>query len=309
MFIFCSSTKKVTLLPFYGGAKGQSLQIIEYSDGRIETVIVKNPNAPIDTPAISVNTSELENPVLPSIYELSDFGSNIKKIQDSALKVVKLQEMAKKKGELSESEEALHKENLEILNQSAQNLAELQEELHPFDFEGREGLSSWFERKGSKDKKKKEEEKKRKEEEKKRKEEEERKRKEEEKKKKEEEKRKKEEYEKKKKEEEEEKRRKEEYEKKKKEEEEERKRKENEERKQEETDKGKEEEKRKEQENEKEVEAVIDEDAVEVNLPQEDASVAEAKPVGLAVAGNYFTLSYINFMLQKIRILILYFSK
>lgn len=207
---------------------------------------------------MTVNASELENPVLPSIYELNDFGSNLKKIQDSALKVVKLQELAKKRGELTTSEEAQHRENIDILNQSAQNLAYLQEELQPFETEGREGLSTWFERKASasKDKKKKEDERKKKEEEKKKKEEEEKKKKEEEKKKKEEEKR----------------------------------RKEDEKRKEEEKEKSKlEEEKRKEEEKENEEQKgeITEDEAVEINLPQEDASVAEAKPVGLAVAGNY----------------------
>lgn len=215
----------------------------------------------MENPEVTVNTSELENPVLPSIYELNDFGTNIKKIQDTALKVVKLQETAKERGELTDSEETLYKESMDILSQSAQNLAHLQEELHPLDFEGREGLSSWLDRRLTKDKnKKKDEDKRKKEEEKKKKEEEEKKKKEEE------EKKKKDEEEKKKKEEE-------------------KKKKAEEKRKEEEK---KEEEKRKEEEMEKEGEKEEgeDDDAIEINLPREDASVAEAKPVGLAVAGK-----------------------
>lgn len=271
-FSLFSASKKITLLPFYGGAKGQSLQITEYSDGRIETAIVKNPEIPVENTNITVNTSELENPVLPSIYELSDLGSNIRKIQDTALTVVKLQEKAKEKGALNEAEEALYKQSMVILNRTAQNLANLQNEMHPLDLESREGLSSWFERKSSssKDKnKKKEEDKRKKEEEKRKKEEEEKKKKEEEKRKKDEEKKKKEEQEKKKKDEE----------KKKKEEENKRLEEEMEKKKQEE-----EKEREKEEEKEKEGEKEED-DGVEITPPDEDASVAEAKPVGLAVAG------------------------
>lgn len=192
--------------------------------------------------------------MLPSIYELNDFGSNIKKIQDTAQKVVQLQERAKERGALSAPEEAQYKENMEILSMSAQNLASLQDEMPLFDLEGREGLSSWFERKASssKDKKQKENEKKKREEEKKRKEEEERKRKEEEKRKQEEEEKKKKEEEKRKEEEE------------------------------------------KEKEKESEKEEGDDDDAVEINLPQEDASVAEAKPIGLAVAGKRKIYSSLN---------------
>ncbi|KAJ8956864.1 hypothetical protein NQ318_014279, partial [Aromia moschata] len=211
-------------------------------------------NYPENTEEV-IDAAELENPPLPSKYELEEFGNYIKNIQDTALKIVKLQEIAKSKGKLSESEEAKYKQHMESLNKSAQSLAEMQEESNPLDFESREGLGAWFERRAAssnkkdKNKKKEEEDKKRKEEERKRKEEESKKKKdEEEKRKKEEEKKKKEEEDKKRKEEEE---------------------------------------KRKEEEKEEEIdEEEEDNDSITINLPPEDASVAEAKPVGLAVAGE-----------------------
>lgn len=255
--IIFRKSEKVTIIPFYGGAKGQALQIVEGKDGQVVTTIIKIPenySENSENLEETINTAELENPPLPSKYELDEFGNYIKNIQTTALKVIKLQEAAKRNGKLSEAEEVIYKESMDSLNQSARNLARLQEETNPLDFEGREGLSAWFERKQSNKKDK--DKNKRKEDEDRKKKEEEKKRKEEEKKKAEENKRKEEERKK------QEERRKEE----------ERKKAENQKR---------EEEKHKEEEDEDD-----DDDSITINLPPEDASVAEAKPVGLAVAGN-----------------------
>lgn len=231
---------------------------MEGKDGQVVTTIIKIPenySENSENLEETINTAELENPPLPSKYELDEFGNYIKNIQTTALKVIKLQEAAKRNGKLSEAEEVIYKESMDSLNQSARNLARLQEETNPLDFEGREGLSAWFERKQSNKKDK--DKNKRKEDEDRKKKEEERKRKEEEEKKKAEENKRKEEERKK-----QEERRKEE----------ERKKAENQKR---------EEEKHKEEEDEDD-----DDDSITINLPPEDASVAEAKPVGLAVAGN-----------------------
>ncbi|KAJ8930696.1 hypothetical protein NQ314_016461, partial [Rhamnusium bicolor] len=210
--------EKVTIIPFYGGGKGQVLQIVETSDGRVTTTIIKRPENYSENPEEVVNAADLENPPLPSKYESDEFVNNLRNIQNTALKVIKLQEVAKKNGGLSESEGAIYKENMDALSQSAKNLAKIQEDSNPFDFESREGLSAWFERKAARGRG----EKKEKEEEEKKKLEEENKRKEEE-------------------------------------------------------------EKRKEEEKEEEID---DEDSIAINLPPADASVAEAKPVGLAIAGE-----------------------
>ncbi|KAF7267453.1 hypothetical protein GWI33_019319 [Rhynchophorus ferrugineus] len=235
---------RIILVPFYGGAKGQSLQITETTDGQVlSSVIVKTPNnlpSPSEQTEIEIDPLELENPPLPSKFDIDLFEGYeyIKNIQKNAGEIVKLQEKAKRNGELTESEETKYNEHMSIINSYVQKLAEAQENSNS-GFENREGLSSWFDRQRENTKKKTEEkrkaEKKKEEEDKKRKEEEENKKKEEEIK------RKKEEL--------------------------------------------------KEQEKEKEKEKVEEEeeednDAVAINLPPDDASVAEAKPIGLAVAGD-----------------------
>lgn len=217
VFLTCSyiaeTHPKVTLIPFYGGGKGQSLQIVEKADGSVMTYIIKTPEIKPTIPEESINTSELENPPLPSKQD-RDFSSDIRNIHKTALDIIKLQDTAKKNGHLSPEQEKAYRKNMDSLNSSAKNLAELQQEEDEFSFENREGLSEWFERKKTiqkeKDKKKEEEENKKK----------------------------------------------------------------------------PEGEKNKEEEKEKEEEESEDSDGVAIGLPPEDASVAEAKPVGLAVAGK-----------------------
>ncbi|XP_018577234.1 protein MNN4 [Anoplophora glabripennis] len=246
-------SEKITIVPFYGGGKGQALQIVENKEGQVTTTIIKIPENYSENLEETINTAELENPPLPSKYELDEFGNYVRSIQSTALKVIKLQEAAKRNGKLSEEEEVIYKESMDSLNQSAKNLAKLQEETNPLDFEGREGLSAWFERRQTNKKDK--DKNKRKEDEDKKKKEEDKKRKEEEDKKKAEENRKKEEQ----------------------------KIKEEERKKEEEKNK---EDNRKKEEEKQEEEEDDDDDSITINLPPEDASVAEAKPVGLAVAGE-----------------------
>ncbi|CAH1133247.1 unnamed protein product [Ceutorhynchus assimilis] len=156
----------------------------------------------------------LENPQLPSKFDGFDY--LIKSIQHKAAEIVKLQEIAKKNGELTESEQDEYREHMKSINESSKSLAEAQESAS-LTFETREGLSEWFDmkREKTKDKNKKKDSK--------------------------------------------------------------------------DKDKKKEEEsKKEEQEKVEEEEENVDQDneGVAINLPPADASVAEAKPVGLAVAGE-----------------------
>lgn len=185
-------------------------------DGTVFTSIIKTPPKKHHASTEEPEVTELENPPLPSKQDI-DFGSNLKNIHETAINIIKLQEIAKKNGQLSAEQEETYQKNIEELNTSARNLAELQQQEDEFS-ENREGLTEWFERKKST---KKDKDKKKKEEEEKKKEEEDKKRKEEE----------------------------------------------------------KEEEEETDEENE-------ETDGIAIGLPPPDASVAEAKPVGLAVAGN-----------------------
>ncbi|KAF5273643.1 hypothetical protein FQR65_LT04643 [Abscondita terminalis] len=166
-------------------------------------------------------------------------------IQPSDLEMPQLPQRPTR-GEIDDEEESEYRENLESLHLSAEKLAEIHNrDDEEFNFSENTDLTEWLARKKSNKK--------------------DNKKKEEEKKKKEEEKRKEEEEEKRK------------------EEEEEKRKKEEEKRKQE-----KEEEEKRKQEKEKEGETEEisgNDEEVVINLPPEDASVAEAKPVGLAVAG------------------------
>lgn len=230
------------------------MQIIEKPDGSVITTIINTPHQIEDTNfENNINPTELENPPLPTKFDTEDFSDNLRRIQGLAVRIIKLQEVLKETGKLTSSEEVAYKENLETLSQSAQKLANIQEGSNPISIENREGLSAWIENRKSspgktKTKKKEGEDQKKKEDDKKRKAEEQ--------KKKDEEKRK------------EENRKQEELEEQKKKVE---KQTENEEK--EENNQGEKEEQ--------------EGDSETIDLPPEDASVAEAKPIGLAVAGRY----------------------
>ncbi|XP_066256902.1 GTPase activating protein homolog 4-like isoform X3 [Euwallacea similis] len=217
-----NKSNSVTLIPFYGGAKGQSLQISNTPLGQVISIVQtpEQPLPPLEQTEIEIDPTELENPPLPSSYDTEHYEGEI----------VKLQELAKAKGGLTPAEESMYQQHMKSINQSAKKLAEFQDNT-ALTLENRQGLTQWFERKreSTKDKnKKKEEEKKRK--------------------------------------------------------------KEEEKKKMEEDMKKKKQEKENQKEEEEKVEEEADEDqvndAVAINLPPDDASVAEAKPVGLAVAGE-----------------------
>ncbi|XP_065172288.1 uncharacterized protein [Atheta coriaria] len=88
---------KITLLPFYGGAKGQTLQITENLDGTVSTEVLQGQFPAIEPEGEEEEAVEaVENPVLPVRRE-SDYGQNIKNIHRSALNIIRLQEAAKTK--------------------------------------------------------------------------------------------------------------------------------------------------------------------------------------------------------------------
>jgi len=256
---------KVSYLPFYGGAKGQVLQVTENADGTIQTMVIDKPNiVDSNNQELSIpDVEHVEHPELPNRNDRNsrrninqspktNYERNLSAIQNSALNILNLQETAKRAGgRLSSDEEETYKRYMQTISDSADSITQIfSKDLQDDNVHNRaaEGLSAWFARKknSSSSAKKKEEEEKRKKEE--------------------EAKRKKEEEERKKKKEEEDRKRKKEEEDKKKKEEEDRKK--------------KEEEEKKKIENENE-----DDDTIAVDLPSDEASVAEAKPIGLAVAG------------------------
>lgn len=197
---------KITLLPYYGGAKGHTLQIAEMPDGKVTTTIIKTPPsqttttiAPEEPPTTQI--TEIEYPPLPSKTE-QNFSTNLKSIHRNALNVIKLQEQQKSQGHLTETEEQIYKESVDSLHESSDNLARLQDNDEDYDSDSGGTLSSWFERKKTNK-----------------------------------------------------------------------------------LDKNKNKNSEKKEGEKEEEEGDDGEDGIEINLPPEDASVAEAKPVGLAIAG------------------------
>lgn len=109
----------VTNLPFYGGAKGQVLQIRRNSDGTITTEIVKQEKV------------EIEN---ETSADMNSFQENLANIQKAASELVALQQTVKSAGKLTESDRNKYATNLEKLGISAQNLAHIQQSSSQDDF-------------------------------------------------------------------------------------------------------------------------------------------------------------------------------
>lgn len=109
----------VTNLPFYGGAKGQVLQIRRNSDGTVTTEIVKQ-----DKVEMEIEISD----------DMNSFQENLANIQKAASELVALQQTVKNSGKLTEGDRAKYAENLEKLGISAQNLAHIQQSGDQDDF-------------------------------------------------------------------------------------------------------------------------------------------------------------------------------
>lgn len=109
----------VTNLPFYGGAKGQVLQIRRNSDGTVTTEIVKQDKV------------EIEKEVSDDMHS---FQENLANIQKAASELVALQQTVKSSGKLTDADRTKYAANLEKLGISAQNLAHIQQSGDQDDF-------------------------------------------------------------------------------------------------------------------------------------------------------------------------------
>lgn len=197
---------KISYLPYYGGAKGQTLQITELEDGEILMEIIKDPEPSSTTTESSPEaTTEIDLPNFSPTIVTADLHRNVQEIHRSASGIIDLQQKAKERGEgLNESEKSEYERNLGKLVENAENAA------REGDYDYDDGLMAWFERKKNNKLQKEENKKKKKQ-----------------------------------------------------------------------PEDGKKEEAEKEEEDED-----GGDESVSINLPPDDASVAEAKPVGLAVAGR-----------------------
>lgn len=107
-----NNNEEILNLPFYGGAKGQYLQIRHKPDGTIEREVVRE--------------SDLD--MRDSFYY------NLYEIQRAAGELVSLQEKVKKTGVLTTDGQKTYASNLEKLGISAQKLAHIQKDTSVDDF-------------------------------------------------------------------------------------------------------------------------------------------------------------------------------
>lgn len=124
----------VVKLPYYGGSKGQVLEIRQRPDGTIYSRIlvdeIKTDILKEDLEKLDKTKSLIEEATKPEAKPESDntFEINLQSIQLAAAELVSLQENFKKSGELSSEQQKKYTANLEKLGVSAQKLAHIQQD-------------------------------------------------------------------------------------------------------------------------------------------------------------------------------------
>lgn len=129
-------------LPFYGGLKGQFLQVQNREDGSINTYILaatptdqltKQGIGAAAAASISITADSSETNKKPAQTQ-STFEQDFNKIQLAAARLVAIQEMAKRKGMFSAEDNQIYANSLLELGQAAQSLAMLQQSGQIKDF-------------------------------------------------------------------------------------------------------------------------------------------------------------------------------
>ncbi|XP_058459645.1 putative mediator of RNA polymerase II transcription subunit 12 isoform X1 [Malaya genurostris] len=123
----------VLKLPFYGGARGQILEIRKNSDGTVVSKILRGDDDDMELKVHQI-VDELKNneEILAEDDDLraadQSFGDYLLNIQKAAASLVTLQEQVKKTGKLSTDQKKIYAENLEKLGVAAQKLAHVQQQ-------------------------------------------------------------------------------------------------------------------------------------------------------------------------------------
>ncbi|XP_053675834.1 uncharacterized protein LOC128726074 [Anopheles nili] len=129
----------VLKLPFYGGARGQILEIRKNSDGTVVSKILRGDDEDMelkvhhmgDEPQPGLKPSSIEQALEASDEDIKgadqSFGDYLLKIQNAAASLVSLQETVKKTGKLSSDQRKVYTDNLEKLGVAAQKLAHIQQ--------------------------------------------------------------------------------------------------------------------------------------------------------------------------------------
>ncbi|XP_049298534.1 uncharacterized protein LOC125771680 isoform X2 [Anopheles funestus] len=128
----------VLKLPFYGGARGQILEIRKNSDGTVVSKILRGDDEDMELKVQQVadEPSPVKQVSNEQTLDTSDedlkgadqsFGDYLLKIQNAAASLVSLQETVKKTGKLSTDQRKVYTDNLEKLGVAAQKLAHIQQ--------------------------------------------------------------------------------------------------------------------------------------------------------------------------------------
>lgn len=120
-------------LPFYGGARGQILEIRKNSDGTVVSKILRG-----DDNGMELKVHQIVDDLKNNEDSLSEdeeikaadqtFGDYLLNIQKAAASLVTLQEQVKKSGKLSPDQKKVYADNLEKLGVAAQKLAHIQQQ-------------------------------------------------------------------------------------------------------------------------------------------------------------------------------------
>uniref|UniRef100_A0A903XYZ4 DUF4774 domain-containing protein n=1 Tax=Anopheles gambiae TaxID=7165 RepID=A0A903XYZ4_ANOGA len=125
----------VLKLPFYGGARGQILEIRKNSDGTVVSKILRGDDEDVELKVQQVadegakQSNEQALDASDEDLKATDqsFGDYLLKIQNAAASLVSLQETVKKTGKLSPDQRKVYTDNLEKLGVAAQKLAHIQQ--------------------------------------------------------------------------------------------------------------------------------------------------------------------------------------
>lgn len=120
------------LLPYYGGAQGQVLEIRQRKDGTIFSRILTNDAKEEIIKEEGIDLEKLQKKsttVAPEVTtSRTSFESSLLSIQNAAADLVNLQEQFKAKGNLTREQQKQYAASLEKLGVSSQKLAHIQQE-------------------------------------------------------------------------------------------------------------------------------------------------------------------------------------
>ncbi|XP_053686856.1 uncharacterized protein LOC128736400 [Sabethes cyaneus] len=123
----------VLKLPFYGGARGQILEIRKNSDGTVVSKILRGDDEEMKLKVHQIVDELKQNEdILAEDDDIraadQSFGDYLLNIQKAAASLVTLQEQVKKTGKLSNDQKKVYADNLEKLGVAAQKLAHIQQQ-------------------------------------------------------------------------------------------------------------------------------------------------------------------------------------